>query len=173
MGHSMHRSQEESSALLLSESQETALAALREGSSFMAAAGMLHELLGKAGFSPRQRRRIIDGEETAELKKALDNRLARTTQNVARETLSETDAAGPAIPSIEAVAGGAADAAANELPPQEMREDSRPAGLRLANETEDETPEAGPPGASHDSQEDSQAQVLQGWRIGERLYGTQ
>lgn len=271
MGHSPHKSHEESKALALSEPQETALASLREGSSFMAAAreagigratlyrwlqthpqfraaynlwqrevaesararllkltdkavevveralerndekvalkmlrgtgvlrrrrvgsidsevldlqmqlakrrqtkkaaaGMLHELLGKAGYSPRQRQRIIDGQDTTELRKALDNQIARATQNVASETLCETDAGVAGIDPTQAVADSTRDAAANNLPPQEIRENSQPSGLHLV----DETLEVEPAGVSHDSREDEQAQVLQGWRIGERLYGTQ
>jgi transposase-like protein len=136
-----------------------------------AATGMMHELLRNAGYSRRQRQAIIN-QGQRDFGKPAVSAVAGNARDGADETLCETEPA-EAVPTpspeTAASAAGAGDGAANDPLPPEMRHNPPPAGPRLV----DETSEGDAPGVSHDLEGDGESQVMQGWRIGEQLYGTQ
>lgn len=130
---------------------------------------MIDHFLEKAGASPAYREQIARGEGTAELLKHLETPSNQDGLGADDETLDETDPPESAsAPARNDAPEGQSDAC-NAEPPQEMRKTAPPTGPRLV----DETMEGDPGPVSHANGRENDSQVLKGWRVGERLNGTQ
>jgi transposase-like protein len=130
-----------------------------------AAKGMLHNMLGNMGLPRKAREQIISGQDAGAFIKRLADSRAQAAQT-GDETKGETPA--PPEDPTDAEGSGDSDEAppANSLPRQDMNAEEAVPSLKLAGETTGEAPN----GASHEPDAERKSQMVEGWRVGTKLY---
>jgi hypothetical protein len=131
------------------------------------AQGLLHGMLAKAGVPLKQREQIISGADGGQFLAALDarKRLADASRPQ-DETNDETCAPEAATPPAEAPVESEGHPTPNPLPQQKMDSETPAPILKLAGETEGETSQD----VSRDSEPEQNPQMVEGWRVGTKLY---
>lgn len=130
-----------------------------------AAKGMLHNMLGNMGLPRKAREQIISGRDGGAFMKRLAESRAQAAQG-GDETTGETATAPVAQTATETPADDDAASPANSLAEQDMNAEGEAPSLKLAGETTGEAPN----GVSHEQEAEQKSQMVEGWRVGTKLY---